>query len=110
MVGLPEAALQLEGLAFAQHVVAGAREFVRDRLERHDGVGAGLLALVETLRLGTEAHREVGRLDKRPRQILVAVLRVAFALLLAVGDARAIHAAAIRTEVPDRREARHRPR
>src|SRR5215831_11564992 len=78
---LYEASLGLEGLALAQHVVARSRELVRDRLERHNAVGLALLTLVEALRLRTVAQREVRRLHKRPAQVLVAVLRIAFALL-----------------------------
>ena len=59
---------------------------MRHRLERHDNLGLGLFSLIEALDLGVVAHREVGRFDKRPGQILVAVLGIALALFLAVAD------------------------
>ena len=65
------------------------------RLDGHDRLGAGALALVVALDLRVVAHREVGRLDVGPGKILVAVLAVAFTLLLAVADPFAAHAATI---------------
>src|SRR6202521_1028141 len=48
---LPETALHIEGLLLAQHVVARPREFVRDRLNRHDAIGLALLTLLEAFGL-----------------------------------------------------------
>jgi hypothetical protein len=61
-------------------VETGPRQFVRQRLDRHHGIRPGFLALVETLGLGTETQRKVGRFDKGPGQILVAILGIALAL------------------------------
>ena len=63
---LHKTALHIEGLLLAQHVVARPREFVRDRLDRHDAVALALLTLVEALGLRAIAQREVGGLHKRP--------------------------------------------
>ena len=59
---------------------------MRHRLERHNPFGLRLLSLIETLNLGTKPDRKVGRLDKRPAEIFVAVLGVALAFFLAVAD------------------------
>src|SRR5258708_7149205 len=107
---LHETALHIEGLLFAQYVVARPREFVRDRLERHDAVTLALLALVEALGLRAIAQREVGRLHEGPGQVLVAVLGVAFTLLLAIALAPAIHTATVGAEVTHAGKARDRPR
>ena len=73
---------------------------MRHRLERHNRFGLRLLSLIETLDLGTKPDREVGRLDKRPAEILVPVLGVAAAFALAVADLLTAHTPAIRGEVP----------
>jgi len=65
-------------------VVAGARELVRQRLGGHHVVGSRLLSVEEALGLGAITPGEVGGLDKGPRQVGVAVLDVAFPLLLAI--------------------------
>src|ERR1700730_5855860 len=46
------------------------------------------------------------RLEERPGQIRIAVLGIAFALLLFVADPLAVHAASVGGEVPDILEAR----
>jgi hypothetical protein len=46
---LSATACQRKGLAFAQRVLAGARQLVRDGLEGHDGIGLGFLAFIEAL-------------------------------------------------------------
>ena len=96
-----EAPLKIECSAFAQHVVTRSREFVRERLDGDDAVGPGFLALVEAFGLRAETQCEVGRLDIRPRQILVAVFGIAFAFLLAVADVFAVDAATVGSVVAD---------
>ena len=59
---------------------------MRHRFDGHHPLGLGLLSLIETLDLGVEPDGEVGRFDKCPGQILVAVLGVALAFFLAVAD------------------------
>src|SRR6478752_1149839 len=98
-IDLRETALHIKGLMLLQHMVASTRELVRERLARNDRVGVGLLALVEALGFRAIAAREMGRLDERPREIAIAILHVALALLLAVGDALAIHATRVRRKV-----------
>ncbi len=68
---------------------------MRHGLDRDDAIGAGCLALVVAPDFGAVAHREVGRLDVGPGQILVAVLGVTTTLELAVGEVLAAHAAAV---------------
>ena len=92
-----------------EHVVAGACKLVRERFGRHDRVGVRLLAFIETLGFGAKAARKVRRLDERPGQILVAVLDVALALFLAVGEALAVHTARVGGEVANLRSARSCP-
>ena len=75
------------------------RQFVRERLDRYHTVGLRLLALIEALGLGAVAQREVGRFDKGPGEILVAVLAVAFALLLAVAGVHTVNTARVGGEV-----------
>ena len=65
---LHKTALHIEGLLLAQHVVARPREFVRDRLDRHDAVALALLTLVEALGLRAVAQREVGGPPQTPRR------------------------------------------
>src|SRR5712691_11491967 len=77
-----KAARYVERLALLQDVVAGARQLVRQRLGGNDVVGPGFLAFMEAFGLGAKALGEVRRLDECPGKIFVAVLDVAFALLL----------------------------
>src|SRR6266446_3973651 len=107
---LHETALHVEGLLLTQHVVARPREFVRDRLERHDAVALALLALIEALGLRAITQREVGGLHKGPGEVLVAVLGVAFALLLAIALTPAVHTATVGAEIAHAGKARDRPR
>ena len=79
-----------KGFCSRSMCVARPREFVCDRLDRHDAVGLALLAHVKALGLRAIAQREVGSLHKRPSEVLVAILRVAFALLLAIALAPAV--------------------
>ena len=59
---------------------------MRHRFDGHYTLSLGLLSLIETLNLGAEPDREVGRFDKCPGQILIPVLGVALAFCLAVAD------------------------
>src|SRR5574340_668877 len=59
-----ETALHIEGLPRLQHVVARARQLVRERLGRHHAVRPGLLALEEAFRFLAVAASEVRRLDE----------------------------------------------
>jgi len=88
-----------------EHVKAGTRKLMRERLGGHRGVRPRALALVEALGLDAVAARELRCLDEGPGQIAVAVLGVAFALLLAIGPMLAVDAAGIRREVASTRSA-----
>src|SRR5258708_30066879 len=74
---------------------------MRKRLGGADVVGPGFLALVETSGLGAKAPGEVRRLDEGAGEIFVAVLDVAFALLLAIAGVHAIDAARVGRKVAD---------
>jgi hypothetical protein len=86
----------------------GSRQLVGECLDRHDGVGLGFLALVETLGLGTKAPCKIRRFDKSPGQVLVAAPGVAFAFLLAIADTPAIDATRLGGKVADRRQRGHK--
>src|SRR6266478_5136971 len=96
-----KAARYVERLALLQDVVAGARQLVRQRLGGNDVVGLGLLALVETLGLGTKAPGKIRCLDEGPGKIFVAVLDVAFAFLLSIAGEHAVDAARVGRKVAD---------
>jgi hypothetical protein len=81
---------------------------VGNGFDGHDAVALGALALVVALDRRVEAHREVGRLDVGPGQILVAVLGVAPTLAFAVGQSLAAHTTAVRAIVADPGKALHR--
>ena len=104
-----KAARHVKRFALLQNVEAGPRQLVRQRLDCHHVIRPRFLALVEPFRLGAVAQREVGRLDKGPGQILVAVFGVPFPLLLAVAGAHAVDAARIGSKVAWSRETINRP-
>src|SRR6266481_6805334 len=58
-------------------VVTRPAQLVCHRFDRYHSMALGFLSLVVAFDPGTEPNREVGRFDKRPRQILVAVLGIA---------------------------------
>jgi hypothetical protein len=73
----------IKGALFLQHEITGTSQLVRQRFGCH--VGLGLLAFVKALGSCVVTQRKVRRFDKRPRQISVTVLAVAFAFLLSIG-------------------------
>src|SRR5450830_2030639 len=95
-------------LSLLQHVKACSRQFVRQRLDRHHVVRLGLLSLIEPFCLSIEAHRINGSLHKRPGEVLVAVLRVAFSLFLAIAGVHAVDATRIGRKVAGTSEALER--
>ncbi|SEI26863.1 hypothetical protein SAMN05192544_107732 [Paraburkholderia hospita] len=99
-------ALRQRACVLSKHVIAGARQLVRQRLDPNNAVTCAFLALVKAPGFGARTYGEVGRLDKCPCQIVVAVLCVAFAFLPAVAFAPAVHTAAVRTEIADPGKAR----
>src|ERR1700722_7293966 len=106
---LPETQVHIEGLLVSQHVVARPRKLVCQSLDRQDAVRPALLAIVKASGLRAVTHCEVRCLDKRPREILVAVLGIAFTLLPAVTLPQAVNTATVGTEVADLRKAADRP-
>ena len=72
---------------------------MRHRFDGYHNLGLGFLSLIETLNLGVELDGEVGRFDKCPGQILIAVLGVALAFFLAVADLLTADTPAVRSEV-----------
>lgn len=61
-------------------------QFVADGLDGDHAVALGPLVLAVAVHLGVVAHREVGRLQAGPAEILVTNLGVAAALALASGS------------------------
>jgi hypothetical protein len=78
----------IKGNPIPHDVVTRPTQLVRHRLDGHHPFALGFLSLIETLNLGIEPDRKVGRLHKRPGEILVAVLGVALAFFLAIADLR----------------------
>src|SRR5215469_11526038 len=98
---LSETQMCIEGLLVPQHVIARARQLVRQRLGCQCAVRPALFAIVKASGLRRVTDGEVGRFHKRPGEIFVAVPGVAFTLFLAVTFPSAIHAPAVGTEVAD---------
>src|ERR1700675_1053512 len=91
---LPETSAHIEGFLVPQHVVARPRQLVRQSLDGQDAIRPALFAIIKALGLRAVAHGEVRCLHKRPGEVLVPVLGVAFTLLLAIAFPQAVHAAA----------------
>ena len=105
-----EAALHVKWLLLLQNMEAGSRQFVGQCLDGDHGVGFRFLAFIKPLGLDAVAQGKVGGFDKRPRQILVAVFGVSFALLFAVSGAHTVDTTRVRCKVSGRSEAANRPR
>ena len=76
--------MDVERAAVAEQVVAGAGQFVRHRLQRHQSRLLRRIALIPAPDGRFEADREVGCLHPGPGQVPVAALAVAGAFLLAI--------------------------
>src|SRR5215471_12412664 len=70
-------AIDIKRYFVAHHIVTSPRKLVRYRLNRHHPVRLGLLPLIISSDERVKANRKIRRFHKRPRQILVAVFRVA---------------------------------
>src|SRR5208282_4569675 len=81
-----KATRHLEGFALSHHVVTGACELVRERLEGDGCVGCRALSVEEAFGLGAVYLGMLCGLDERPGEILVAAFGVAFAFFLAVRE------------------------
>ena len=64
----------IEGHLVFHNVVTGSAQLVRHRFERQYPMALGFLSLIKSLDPSTITDGEIGRLDKRPSQMLVAVL------------------------------------
>ena len=78
---------------------------MRHGFDRDDAIGFGLLALIEAFDLRIVADGKIRRLDKRPRQILVAVLHIALAFAFAVTQFLTAHTATVRGKIAHGRKA-----
>src|SRR3990172_229895 len=79
---------QIERNVLLDHMVAGPGQLVGDRLEGHDALRPGLLALVIATDRRVVPNREVRCLNECPAQKRVAILRVARSLALPVSPVR----------------------
>src|SRR6266446_969229 len=86
-----ETTLHVERLVLLEHVIASARQLVRECLGGHHAVGPRLLAFIEVLRFDTIAAGKVRCFHERPGQVGITVLDVALPLLLAIGHACTVH-------------------
>lgn len=69
-------------------------------LQRHEDIGLGEFALIELANLRFIAHRKVGGFDKRPGQVLIAILRVPLPLPLLIAQLPTAGASAAREGLP----------
>jgi len=91
----------VKGDVVPHHEVTRPRQFMRDRFECDDTVALGGLALIKPFRPVVVAYREVGRLNKGPGQVFIAVFGIAPAFLFAVAEFLTADTATIRGEVAD---------
>ncbi len=82
---------------------------MRHRLDGHDPMRLRFLALIKALDARIVPHREIGRFDKRPGYILVAILGIALAFAFAIAEFGAVHAATIGGPVADAGKPTHVP-
>ena len=91
----------VKGFFLLQRVVTRSRQFVRQRLGCDRGVRPGFLAFVEALGLFTITSCKIGRFDKRPGEVFVAVPDLPLAFLLAVTGPHTIDTTRVRSKMPD---------
>ena len=72
---------------------------MRHRLNRYHAMALGLLSLIEPSDERFKANRKIGRFDKRPRQILIPVLRIAAPFAFTVRKFFTLHTPALRCKV-----------
>jgi hypothetical protein len=94
----------VKGDVVPHHEVTRPRQFMRDRFECDNPSGTrggalGGLALIKAFRSIVVAYREVGRLDKGPSQVFIAVFGIAPAFLFAIAEFLTADTATIRGEV-----------
>ncbi len=97
---LCEASLHRKLLASLQHVEASTCELVGHRFDGHYAVSFGFLSLIKFTGGFAVTYRKIRWLDICPCEKVVAVLGIAFALILSVGDMDAADAATIRCVIP----------
>jgi hypothetical protein len=86
-------------------VVTSPTQLVGHRLDSQYTMSLGFLSLVEFLNPRMKTDREVGRFDKGPGQILIAVLGIAAAFAFAVADFLTAYTAAVGSKVSDARKS-----
>ena len=74
---------------------------MRHRFDCHNPIALRFLFLIEAFDLRIKPDRKVGGLDKRPRQILVAVFGIADSFTFAVADLLAPHTTTVRSVIAD---------
>ena len=84
---------------------AGACELVRHRLDGHDRIAFGFLALIKFFGGLAIANRKIGGFHKGPRQIAIAAFGIACAFLFSIRLMQTAHAAAIGGVASNIREA-----
>src|SRR5215472_5616434 len=104
-LSLGEGAIDIKRYFVAHHIVTSPRKLVRYRLNRHHPVSLGLLPLIISSDERVKANRKIRCLHKRPRQILVAVFRVASSFAFAVGKLLTSHTPTVRGKVPHLRKS-----
>ena len=95
-----EGPVGFEGDLVAHPVLTGPSELVRHRLECHQAIGSSFLPLVERFDVRVITNREMGRLDKGPGQVSIAVLDMTGAFFLTVAQMLAVHTATLRGQRP----------
>ena len=70
-----------------------------DRFDSDDTIAFGHFTLIKSFRLVVKADRKVGRFNKRPGQVFIAILGVALALLFTVAQLFTANATAIRCKI-----------
>ena len=83
---------------------------MRHRLDGHNPIGLGFLALVEPSDAFVDARGMMSGFDKGPPQVLVAVLAITFPFLFAIAHAPAVDATGIGRELAHPLKALDRPR
>ncbi len=82
---------------------------MRHCLDGHDPLRLRFLSLIKALNVRIIPHREIGRFDKRPGQILVAILGIALGFACAIAELGAIHATTIGGPLAHGGKAMHVP-
>src|SRR5579863_580771 len=91
----------VERHVITHHVITGPSQLMRERFHGEDRVTLSGFLFVEAPGRWQELRGKVRRFKESPGKIRIAVLHVAFPFFLLVAGPFAVHAASIRSEVPD---------